>query len=576
MIKLNERSLVLFFALYLILLKIYFLYLNPISIGSNVIALNSHIFFNAKSFQYIPQSFHDWNHPGTPIYYLTNLISIFIGGLHVKNFETFLFVFHIITYLFNILAIFYFVHFFKKKIELKNLFVFILIFFSFDTNLLAIENIDYTAFQLPLTFFIIISTVKCLEEPNNKNLFLLSLILSLSISIIMVFLPYLLSIFIIFFNQLVLITKKIKKFFIFTIFFIVNLIIFNFPILGRMPKIFYNVLFSRKDTTFNFFESFFLLKSSIITLINQNIFLFFLVSVFISYVFFEILKKIYYFGLRNIFDSKSFLIILITFFFIYTFIVASKDTNQNWNIQGIFFRNTYIYSSFILLSFFWIEKNKFYNSIKYFLILVSTISFLFTNVNYISKRINNSKINNQNKLNFKKNLEKYTSSADQILIYSDTGYAFENFNILSRANSVFAGDKFTAELIDQYPELRYLRIHDIVHNNFEKLSRIQKNKFYDNIDKKIKKFLPYKWYLILSHKSFHETGGSFTDPNRSKKVYIKNKKKIIDDVNLVIFNNSHIIKNIDVKKIISHIKTSTNLKKSSKFRIGGDTWFVIY
>ena len=162
------------------------------------------------------------------------------------------------------------------------------------------------------------------------------------------------------------------------------------------------------------------------------------------------------------------------------------------------------------------------------------------------------------------------------MIYSDTGYAFENFNILSRANSVFAGDKFTAELIDQYPELRYLRIHDIVHNNFEKLSRIQKNKFYDNIDKKIKKFLPYKWYLILSHKSFHETGGSFTDPNRSKKVYIKNKKKIIDDVNLVIFNNSHIIKNIDVKKIISYIKTSTNLKKSSKFRIGGDTWFVIY
>ena len=108
------------------------------------------------------------------------------------------------------------------------------------------------------------------------------------------------------------------------------------------------------------------------------------------------------------------------------------------------------------------------------------------------------------------------------------------------------------------------------------MSRIQKNKFYDNIDKKIKKFLPYKWYLILSHKSFHETGGSFTDPNRSKKVYIKNKKKIIDDVNLVIFNNSHIIKNIDVKKIISYIKTSTNLKKSSKFRIGGDTWFVIY
>lgn len=576
MIKFNERSLVLFFALYLLLSKIYFLYLNPISIGSNVIALNSHIFFNAKSFQFIPQSFHDWNHPGTPIYYLTNLISVFIGGLHVRNFETFLFVFHIITYLFTILTIFYFVNFFKKRVDLKNLLIFILVFFSFDTNLLAIENIDYTAFQLPLTFLILISTVKCLEKQNNKNLFFLSLILSLSISIIMVFLPYLLSIFLIFFNQLVLITKKIKKFFLFIIFFIINLIIFNFPILGRMPKIFYNVLFSRKDTTFNFFESFFLLKSSTISLINQNIFLFFLIGVFIFYVFFEIFKKIYFFRLRNLFDSKSLFIILITLFFIYTFIVASKDTNQNWNIQGIFFRNTYIYSSFILLSFFWIKKNKFYNSIRYFLILVSTISFLFTNINYISNRINYSKINNQNKLIFKKNLEKYTSSANQILIFSDTGYAFENFNILSRANSVFAGDKFTAELIDQYPNLRYLRIHDIVHNNFEKLSSIQKNKLYDNFDKKIKKFFPHKWYLVLSHKSFHETGGSFTDPNRSKEIYIKNEKKNTDDVNLVIFNNSHIFKNIEVTKIISYIKVNTSLKKSSKFRIGEDIWFVIY
>ena len=82
--------------------------------------------------------------------------------------------------------------------------------------------------------------------------------------------------------------------------------------------------------------------------------------------------------------------------------------------------------------------------------------------------------------------------------------------------------------------------------------------------------------MVLSHKSFHETGGSFTDPNRSKEIYIKNEKKNTDDVNLVIFNNSHIFKNIEVTKIMSYIKVNTSLKKSSKFRIGEDIWFVIY
>ena len=115
---------------------------------------------------------------------------------------------------------------------------------SFDTNLLGIENVDYTSLQLPITLLILVSTIKTLENPSNKNLFILSLILSLSISIIMVFLPFVISIFLVLFTKLILISKKINNFILFVLFFICGLIIFNFPIIGRIPKILYNVLFS--------------------------------------------------------------------------------------------------------------------------------------------------------------------------------------------------------------------------------------------------------------------------------------------------------------------------------------------
>lgn len=575
-LKLNEIHLIFFFTAYFLLSKLYFLYFNPINIGSNVVALNTHIFYNAKSFEFLPQSFHDWNHPGTPFYYLTNLISILIGGLHIKNLEKFLFISHIFLFLINIFSIYYFVNFIKKSVGIENLLIFLLIIFSFDTNLLGIENVDYTSLQLPITLLLLIFSIKTIENPSNKNIFLLSLILSFSISIIMVFLPFVISIFLVLFTKLILISKKINNFILFVLFFICGLIIFNFPIIGRIPKILYNVLFSREDTTFNILESFQLLQNSLIYLFSYNFFLFFLIVIFLFFVILETVKRIYVHRFNFFLNSKNLLIGLITFFFVYTLIVASKDTNQQWDVQGIFFRNTYVYSSFIGLLFFWIKNGKFYNSSRYFIIYLCLFSFLLTNYNYISKRNNILEINNQNNLKFYNSLKKYVSSTSKILIYSDTGYAYENFNILSRANSVFAGDKFTHELIDEYPNLRYLRIHDIVHNNFKKLSNVQKNYFYDKFDQNIKKLFPYKLYLILSHKSYHETGGSFSDPKRSKDIYIKKSNEKKDEVDLVVFNNSHIIQNIDVNKIISFIKTKSKLTSDDKFKIGDDYWYIIY
>ena len=47
-LKLNEIHLIFFFTAYFLLSKLYFLYFNPINIGSNVVALNTHIFYNAS------------------------------------------------------------------------------------------------------------------------------------------------------------------------------------------------------------------------------------------------------------------------------------------------------------------------------------------------------------------------------------------------------------------------------------------------------------------------------------------------------------------------------------------------
>ena len=83
----NKKKEILFLILLIFFFKLYHLYLNPIEHGFvTSYSANTLIFYNAKSFLLKAQSFNDWNHPGTPIYYFVFLISKFIGGLHYENF----------------------------------------------------------------------------------------------------------------------------------------------------------------------------------------------------------------------------------------------------------------------------------------------------------------------------------------------------------------------------------------------------------------------------------------------------------------------------------------------------------
>ena len=572
--KFNEIHLITFFIIYFLITKLYFLYLNPINIGSNVIALNTHIFYNAKSFEFLPQSFYDWNHPGTPFYYYTNIVSLLIGGLHIDNFQKFLVFNHIVFYIINIISIYYFVYYFKKKIDLKNIIIFFLIIFSFDTNLLAIENIDYTALQVPISIFILIFTFKVLDNSSYKNLILLSVILAFSISIIMVFLPFIICSFLTLFNKLIICSKNFKKFFSLLLSFIFFFLIFNFPIIGRLPKIFYNVLFAREDTSFNILDTFSLLEKAILYLSNYNIFLCFLIIFFFSLAIYELIKIALTNKSKFIFDSKIIFLSSISFFFLYTLIVASKEISAQNLVQGVLLRNTYLYSCFIFISFFLLDKSKIYNRIYFLILIFSILSFILTNHTYIKIRNNLIAINKNNNSILKEEVSKHVLKNSKILVFSDAGYGYENFSIISRGNSVFAGEKFTSELIKYYPNLRYLRLHDIVNNTFRKFTSMQSHPLYDRFDAKIKDILPSNLYLILSHKSFHLTGGSLTDPLRSKELFIKAHNN--ETVDAIIFNDSSLINGLNIEILIRYLKLNSSLSNHHRFNIQTDTWYIIY
>ena len=112
-VKLNINHIFIFFFIYVIFIKFYTLIINPVPVGSFILALNTQIFFNIKSFNYLPQSYADWNHPGTPLYIFSYFIHQFIGDFNIKNFKNF--TIFIISYLkrviHNLISIYSFLYF---------------------------------------------------------------------------------------------------------------------------------------------------------------------------------------------------------------------------------------------------------------------------------------------------------------------------------------------------------------------------------------------------------------------------------------------------------------------------------
>jgi hypothetical protein len=553
--------------LYLISIKYYFIIENSTTLQSYIVASNTLIFFNAKSFYFLPQSYADWNHPGTPLYYITSMLFFIYKVFSIKEIYEFLKIIHFFIFLFLALSTYTFINYFKKFIEKKYLYLFLILFFSFDTFLYGLETVSYISFYPSLTFLLLIFFHKFIEKSTVKNLIIIIFLIWLSNSLIMSFVSVTVPLSISLFAFIIL--KKnynlIKYFIIFNILFIILL---NLPILGRVPKIFFNVFFLREETSLDINNFYYLVKNFFIYIINY-FHLYFFIFFYFAVKQFNRIKDI-----KN--KSTNVKIYLLTFFLIFLFFILTILMSSSINflmdpikLRGIGLHNIYITCVFVF--FIFLCNQNLLSSISYKVILISALTiFVFGNYNYIQSR--NEKINQlkvkENILHLK--INQTIKSYKTLAVFSDLDYGFGDFAILGTGNNVFGGGKFNDELIDAYPNLRYFRMHDIIFKLENKTFQI--NHYILKIDSFLEKYLPKPLRLIFSPNSLNLTTPWIGSPLRSKEIFIsKNETDKLDGIVL----NSKLIKS-NLPALRELIKTKTNLKNYKQIRVHNDYWHIFY
>jgi hypothetical protein len=570
--KLKNIYLVLFiFFSFLIFLKSYFIFIKPVGTQYYTYSANVFIFYNLKSFLEIPQSFYDWNHPGTPIYYFYSIINNILNITKIENYHKYILISHFFGTFFYTFSIYFFLRYFSNKINIKLILIFLFFSFSFVHSIQTLEVIDPTYFLFPLALVLCVYSDKIFfdKKYKNKHIIKFSILLALACSIKLTFLPFFLVILI------CLTFTNLSLFFKFIFFYLSSLIIFNFPILGRIPKIFFYIIFQREDTSVKFSLLLIKLKEILDFIFYNNFFLFlFLLVMLIIFT-----KNLFLINMKDIKKVQFLYAFLISATFAYTLILTSYDIKGYENSWGIaeLFRNCYIYSIFFIplvriLKLKKVETN--------FLLIITFLSMILNVFNYIDVR--NTKVENIKKKNyiFTKILKekKINLTNNLTAFYSRSGYPFGDENIFYLANSIFAGEKFNNELLNQYKYIRLLRLNDILHQNENiPLTYNKIRQRYNDFDKKLENFFSKNIYLILSHKSLQKTNTSLLGGNnRSKDLFIKNTD---DKIKYIIYNeNDGLLLKDDNKFFVrNYIKNHKDItvKQITNIKIDNDMW-VIY
>ena len=228
------------------------------------------------------QSFRDGNHPGTPFYILQKIFFVFLGN-KIEQFYNFFYFNHLLSFSINIFSIKIFYNYFKKKIGDLETISFLLILSSSFNFFIGLEIVDLISYQFSLTLFLVIYFFKSLDKNKIIKLALFS---AFAISFKMTFFPFVLSIFIAKILFLIFEYRSIKKILIFLSSFSLFYIFFNFPILGRIPKIFLDSIFLREDTKIDFSNIITSLSYSIDQILYENILIFFNYNFFTFNIYF--------------------------------------------------------------------------------------------------------------------------------------------------------------------------------------------------------------------------------------------------------------------------------------------------
>ena len=591
--KLDDKILIsIFLTFFIIIIKIYFLFIQEISDGSSVFLTNTYIYTNLKSFLIHPSSFQDWNHPGTPIYYFAHLLNFIFSGLSFSNITEYLYFQHFFIVILYFYSIYFLINFLSSYLTLRVIFLFLIIFFSFFSFYESLEHIDPHSFQIPIVFFLIVFVLKNLlsYNTNYKNIIVLSFFLSFAISVKLTFLPF-------FFSSYFAI---IYKFFKEKNFILRNLLYFNFsilcfmlilnlPIIGRWPQILFNVFFSRADTSFNIFEINYLIKSLVDYIFREN-YLIFIPLLFVFYFFFSyFIKKII-----EIFKKKSYLklfspieiftiLLFLCFFYLYLCVGSEIYYGTAHFYRGINFRNADIYFIFLVPLLICSKELRDFLSKKK-IIIIFLFVFFFSCIFFLINRNNfSNNISNKNDIFYKK-LYSNISKHSKIAVYNNIyGYGFENENLFYRTINIIANDRFSEELFDKFPNVRYLRLNDILHeikpeilkgqsapNTASKIKNIR-----DIWDNFLEKQLSKNFYFFLSHKSLSLSGNYFIgDEERSNSLFIKRKNEKID---YIIFPNLKLFKeyNLSVEDFINILSKKLKIIKVENFKVENDDWYIL-
>lgn len=589
--KINNRLFITtFFTIFIIVIKFYFLFIHKITEGSNLFVTSPFIFFNIKSFLIHPSSFQDWNHPGTPFYYFAYLLNLIFPGIPLSSYDNYLYLGHFFIVALYSVSIFFFIKIIENYLKVRTIFIFLLIFFSFFSFFQSLENIDPHSFNVPLLFFATAVVLRNLTAVyiRYNSLFATTFFLSLAVSIKLSFLPLMVSAYIAIIYKFIRDKKFIlKNLLIFNILILFFILILNFPIIGRLPQILFNVLFSRGDTSFNVFEFFFITKSLAIFIFRENFLLFTMLLVIFYFTFKFFFKKLLFCYKKDFFKSilpiEIFAIFLFLSFFYTYFCVGSEIYHQTISIiRGINFRNADFYFIFLIpLLICFKELENFFNKknilpLAFFIFFFSLCLFLINRIDYANS------ISNKNQIFYKK-IYSNISKESKIAIYNNLyGYGFEDEHLFYKTINIMANDRFAEEVFAKFPNVRYLRLNDIMHqwkpevlkNQQNKISKIKniRNKWDNFLEKKLNKSL----YTFLSYKSLLLTKNYFVgDQERNHDIFLKQKNEKIEFIIFPKKNNLFKQYNVSVDEFIYILGDKLNIDSVKMFGVQNDDWFIL-
>jgi hypothetical protein len=514
------------------------------------------------------------------------LILLLVGN-QIKDFYQYFYIHHFLILIFSIYSTLVFVNYFKKKIEVKKIFIFLIIFVSAFNFLFGLEVVGLIPYQFGISLLLITYFIKSINSKKNLKL---ALFCALSISIKMTFLPFVISILIAkIFHEMIenKSFQRILKFFsLFSIFFLLC----NFPIIGRLPKVFLDIFFLRNDTSISlskFFESY---KVAFLELSSNSILTLPIIVIFLTIFLYNNFK--FLIGKKKIIHkSQEFLPliifnILITFFYLFTFLNAAQVFSADLIINSLerenFFRNNYPYLVFIFINLYLSSK---YFKIRFFkyeniILIFSLLLFLTTAFNYIKYRAIFIADKEQKRKILIQKVSKYVNVKKEIIAYYNYGlaYGFGDELIHLSGNSLEGNERFTEEILNKYKNFRYFRYNDII-LNFQKIKASSKhiNNFKNYIkkfDKILKDKLPNLLYESLSYKTKNTTMSPYI--KRSNDIYSLQSNTNYEKANALLFSHPNInTKNsIKEKDLYNYLKTRIIIKKRVVFMVKNDKWFL--